>query len=194
MIPKTNKEFSRLAGSGLPRNAGKLHNDPAKYQSGMQRPTAARGQEAQAQQSAEQAAAKDTALAPPVLSAQGQGFSQRPFLPSLRSAAIGSQMRIGRICSERSGKRRTKSNWSRSKTVWKRAGALTDVPTRATAATSRQLQEQLMEHEQRATPAAVNAIGGSDAYQLLKGCVPISFSIGAKRRQTSSAKRWNTPA
>ena len=74
MIPKTNKEFSRLAGSGLPRNPGKLHNDPAKYQSGVQRPTAARGQEAQAQQSAEQAAAKDAALRSAGLVGAGAGL------------------------------------------------------------------------------------------------------------------------
>lgn len=168
MIPKTNKEFSRLAGSGLPRNAGKLHNDPAKYQSGVQRPTAARGQEAQAQQSAEQAAAKDGALRSAGLVGAGAG---------LLSKAVSA-------VSPKRSDRFTNEDWANlQRTVWKKThekqleqvknrlearGALTDVPTRATAATSRQLQEQLMEHEQRATPAAVNAIGGSDAYQLLK--------------------------
>lgn len=168
MIPKTNKEFSRLAGSGLPRNAGKLHNDPAKYQSGMQRPTAARGQEAQAQQSAEQAAAKDAALRSAGLVGAGAG---------LLSKAVSA-------VSPKRSDRFTNEDWANlQRTVWKKThekqleqvknrlearGALIDVPTRATAAASRQLQEQLMEHEQRATPAAVNAIGGSDAYQLLK--------------------------
>ena len=168
MIPKTNKEFSRLAGSGLPRNPGKLHNDPAKYQSGVQRPTAARGQEAQAQQSAEQAAAKDAALRSAGLVGAGAG---------LLSKAVSS-------VSPKRSDRFTNEDWANlQRTVWKKThekqleqvknrlearGALIDVPTRATAAASRQLQEQLMEHEQRATPAAVNAIGGSELLKRLR--------------------------